>query len=198
MRKQNGITLIALVITIIVLLILAGVSISAVIGENGIVERSKKAKENTRAAYMQEQIGLALDENEIQEKTEKEDYITKEELIVKLFEEGKLTEEETKVLETEDKVTIGEKEVDFSELVKYSITFTISGKEYYAELDMTWEDWIQSSYNTGGFRVDGYRNVLDEKGEYWVYYYNKQVKAKELIVDGRNYSLYLYGSDGWF
>ena len=44
MLKQNkGITLIALVITIIVLLILAGVSISAVIGENGIATKAKNA-----------------------------------------------------------------------------------------------------------------------------------------------------------
>ena len=50
MKKQRGITLIALVITIIVLLILAGVSISMVVGENGIVSKATDAKEKTQSA----------------------------------------------------------------------------------------------------------------------------------------------------
>lgn len=41
-KEEKGITLVALVITIIVLLILAGVSISLVIGQNGLITRSKE------------------------------------------------------------------------------------------------------------------------------------------------------------
>ena len=43
MKRQNGITLVALVITIIVLLILAGVSISLVVGNNGILSQASNA-----------------------------------------------------------------------------------------------------------------------------------------------------------
>ena len=43
--KNKGITLIALVITIIVLLILAGVSLSMISGENGILSKAQQAKE---------------------------------------------------------------------------------------------------------------------------------------------------------
>ena len=50
MRKNKGITLIALVITIIVLLILATVSIATLIGENGILSQANKAKEETRGS----------------------------------------------------------------------------------------------------------------------------------------------------
>ncbi len=46
-NKQEGITLIALVVTIIVLIILAGVSISMIVGENGIITQAKTAKEET-------------------------------------------------------------------------------------------------------------------------------------------------------
>ena len=49
-KFQNGITLIALVITIIVLLILAGVSIATLTGENGILTRVQDAKNNTEQA----------------------------------------------------------------------------------------------------------------------------------------------------
>ena len=49
-KKQNGITLIALVITIIVLLILAAVSIATLTGENGILTRANEARTETEVA----------------------------------------------------------------------------------------------------------------------------------------------------
>lgn len=45
-KKEKGITLVALVVTIVVLLILAGVSISLVLGNNGIVKKAQDAKTN--------------------------------------------------------------------------------------------------------------------------------------------------------
>lgn len=50
MKKEKGITLIALVITIVVLLILAGVSIATLTGQNGILTRAQNAKEETEKA----------------------------------------------------------------------------------------------------------------------------------------------------
>ena len=50
LRKEKGITLIALVITIIVLLILAGVSIAMIAGNNGILNQASKAAEMTEIA----------------------------------------------------------------------------------------------------------------------------------------------------
>ena len=60
-NKQNnrGITLIALVITIIVLLILAGVSISMLTGENGILTQASKAKKATEEAAKEENSKLS-------------------------------------------------------------------------------------------------------------------------------------------
>lgn len=45
--EQRGITLIVLVVTIVVLLILAGVSINAILGDNGIVNKAKEAQNVT-------------------------------------------------------------------------------------------------------------------------------------------------------
>ena len=59
-KKQKGITLIALVITIIVLLILAAVTISALSGDNGILKRATEAKQKTRRADALEKIRLAV------------------------------------------------------------------------------------------------------------------------------------------
>ena len=48
MKRENGITLIALVITIIVLLILAGVTIITLTGDNGILQKAGDAKKCTK------------------------------------------------------------------------------------------------------------------------------------------------------
>ena len=66
LKSKKGITLIALVITIIVLLILAGVSINAVIGENGIASKAKLAKQETVIAEDKEKINLAIAEYEME------------------------------------------------------------------------------------------------------------------------------------
>lgn len=66
-KTNNGITLIALVITIIVLLILAGVTISALSGDNGILQNAIKAKEETEVSGEIEQISILISENQIKE-----------------------------------------------------------------------------------------------------------------------------------
>ena len=60
MRNQRGITLIALVITIIVLLILAGVSIAMLTGDNGILTKSNQAKKETEMGEIADKINLAI------------------------------------------------------------------------------------------------------------------------------------------
>ena len=54
MKKETGITLLALVITIIVLLILAGITIEAITSENGIIQNALSAKEQTEIANERE------------------------------------------------------------------------------------------------------------------------------------------------
>ena len=58
--NNRGITLIALIVTIIVLLILAGISVSMLTGQNGILNRATEAKEKTEEAQKEEQIKLAV------------------------------------------------------------------------------------------------------------------------------------------
>ena len=57
-KERKGITLIALVITIIVLLILAGVSIATLTGDSGILTQSKKSKISTELSSYKEQVEL--------------------------------------------------------------------------------------------------------------------------------------------
>ena len=59
-NQISGITLIALVVTVIILLILAGISIEMLKGDNGIVKNAIKAKESTQIAGEKETIELAI------------------------------------------------------------------------------------------------------------------------------------------
>ena len=71
LKKEVGITLIALVITIIVLLILAGVSIAMLTGDNGILTQANNAKIEQSHAAVKEGISLAYSEYQIEQKTAK-------------------------------------------------------------------------------------------------------------------------------
>ena len=58
MKNQKGITLVVLVVTIVVLIILTGISINLVLGDNGIITIAKKARENTELAKIEEENEL--------------------------------------------------------------------------------------------------------------------------------------------
>ena len=92
MRENKGITLIALVVTIVVLLILAGVSISMLAGENGIITQAQKAKEETENKKEEEENILSGYENYIDNALGKD---TSE--LSKLKESGKYVSQDTTI-----------------------------------------------------------------------------------------------------
>lgn len=67
LKKNEAITLISLVVTIIVLIILAGVSINLILGDNGIIQKAKQAKEEYKKATYFEDVNLEI----ITEQTER-------------------------------------------------------------------------------------------------------------------------------
>ena len=81
LKKAKGITLVALVITIIILLILAGISISA-LTNTGIFQRAKDAKQKSEDAALDQNTKLDEYENEIDK------YIPKENSLAKAFKVG--------------------------------------------------------------------------------------------------------------
>ena len=152
-KKTKGITLIALVITIIVLLILAGVSIATLGGENGIIGRARKAKTTTEEKQSEEEAILLVNEYEMYKKMcevegkqpNVEEFLEKNYKDKYKFEDGKykIKTENGKNLEIDDKgnvklndevikannvksITInGEKEVE----VGSDITLTVNSNE---------------------------------------------------------------------
>ena len=60
MRKKSGITLISLAVTIIILLILTGITIATITGNNGIIKNANDAKEQTEIAEEKEIVDRAI------------------------------------------------------------------------------------------------------------------------------------------
>ena len=112
-RQQKGITLIALVITIIVLLILAGVSIIVLTGDNGILTRASEADIETRAATVEERKNLWKTEKQIHNYTGENTTQTLEELLEDLEQEDLITEEERIQIEETGYVIIGSEYISF-------------------------------------------------------------------------------------
>ena len=78
-NKNCGITLISLVVTIIILLILGGIAIATLTGENGLFARAKQAKENYSVSSAKEKLQLAISDLMV-EQTSKGENLTKEDL----------------------------------------------------------------------------------------------------------------------
>lgn len=130
-RKQNkGITLIALVITIIVLLILAGVSISTLTGENGILSKVNSAKQQTEKEEGKEVIKLAINEMMI-EKMEKGENLTIDYIGDHIHEKLEIEKEDvTKNGEPVETVNViyGEYEYEIDDKFNVNIIGSIKGK----------------------------------------------------------------------
>ena len=95
LEKNFGITLIALIITIIILLLLAGVAIATLTGENGLFARAKQAKQAQIESEMKEQLNLSIQELQVEKLAEATlDDITQEWLTQKLSEYNPILKED--------------------------------------------------------------------------------------------------------
>lgn len=112
-RGKRGITLIALVVTIVVLLILAGITISLVFSKNGVVTKAKEAKEETRGAAVEEARDMwELDKSLTQ-------YVggssqSLDELLDSLESQKQITAEEKAQIKETGSVTIGSRTITFN------------------------------------------------------------------------------------
>ena len=85
LKNKKGITLIALVVTVVVLIILAGVSINAVIGDDGIIKKAQNSANLTKEAEVKESINRTILEFYLTD-----DYETLEDFLNAKVSEGKI------------------------------------------------------------------------------------------------------------
>jgi len=98
LRKEKGITLVALVITIVILIILAAVSINVII-EGGLIQRAKNSSEVYTKAELKEELDLIL--SELAASEEYKGKVPLDAFLDKLVEEGKLETKENVEIDEE-------------------------------------------------------------------------------------------------
>ena len=120
MRKGSnnvGITLIALVVTIVVLLILAGVSLNLVLGNNGIITKAQDAKLMTRAGSAEDEVELWKSDNYIA-RTSNQATVDKETMLQGLKDKNLVYEEE--IDRDNEIITIKKKDGTIVKEINYS------------------------------------------------------------------------------
>ena len=167
LKNTKGITLIALVVTIIVLLILAGVSIAMLTGNNGILTQGKRAKEEQTHAAVKEGIMLLYNE-----------YKTKQEV------NASKVQEETKVASTE-LVKIAE-----NEGAEGATENLGSFKDFIQSKNIINSDGIINvrnllgqtlSIGNGTSKESGDVYIFEEQDDYYnLTYYNKQIQQAKI------------------
>ncbi len=118
-KMSSGITLIALVVTIIVLLILAGISITMLSGNNGILQRATQSKEETRGGAVQEQRDLWIVEQTSDQYVKTQSAKSLSILLNELGPNGQklLTVDEIDTINETGQITIGSRTIVFKEIL---------------------------------------------------------------------------------
>ncbi len=135
-KKSKGITLIALVVTIIVLLILAGISISMLTANNGIMSKTATSKEETRGATVKEYVDLWKLDKTVANYAKNINAHSKKDLLDDLESKELLINNERERLENGETITIGSKQID---LGNYELTDLDKLKIYFVEKQGPWD-----------------------------------------------------------
>ena len=124
LKNKKGITLIALVVTIVVLLILAGVTINLLLDENGIIVKSKDARIETRASQVEDEVGMWKQHNFIN-KESNQSQESADTMLASLISKKLLTEDE--IDRDQELITIKKKNGTIIREISYSsVTINIS------------------------------------------------------------------------
>ena len=149
-KSNKGITLIALVVTIIVLLLLAGISISMLSGENGILSRTTQAKADTVAGEVQEERDLWNLAKTTDDYSNTNIAESLDELLERLGPNNKklLTAEQVEEIKTTGQVTIGSRTIVFE--LKIGNVIEAEGLKKFKDENENEIDWIYFGKDDNG------------------------------------------------
>ena len=123
--KNKGVTLIALAVTIVVMLILAGVTISVLNGENGIVKQAQKAKEESKIKELKEKVRIDIAGKRVENIGELRVSVLKE-ILDKYFDNVPVETQITSETELKAKEEYGKYEMKISDIDVGEITYETS------------------------------------------------------------------------
>ncbi len=175
-EKHSGITLISLVITIIILIILAGVSISLILGENGLFTKAQKAAKDMDIASLKEQIGTELLSMQIENEENN--------FVIEKSEVEKVLSKYGQVIKSEDGNIIGLKptgkdyEIPFSELWEGETTNSYNETKH-VNVPKLAEGMIPIKYNGSQWEI-----CSENDSEWYNYDENQRKWANVMLSDG--------------
>ena len=190
-NKQKGITLISLVVTIIVLIILAGVSISMLVGDNGIITQAQNAKRETEEAQAREKLELALIDLQT-EKYMNSNYNAEQFVTDYLTNRGMVVQDDIVIVDgyqfviDRENLTITQSLGKGTESQTIEIALNSNLASDYTKATLSIE--IQGSDNISKIQINGTEVSVPEKTE------NKYILTQDVEVNG-NYSVYVLDSN---
>ena len=193
MKKNNGVTLIVLVVTIVILTILSGVIINQVLGDGGLINKTKNEKNTSRIKLINEAIQSYNLENKLGP--------TAEDIAEVLLRKNLINEDEKAEIDQTDRLTIGnetilvKKRTNVDEKAKYNST--IDGRsphsynpiipEGYTPIDAGEASWGDGTTNPARNSVDHGLVIKDDDNNEWVW-----VPVEESVLSG----MYVTSNDG--
>ena len=165
-KKEKGITLIALVTTIIILLILVGVTVSQLVGENGLIQKAKEAVERYKNASEQEQIQLG----------ELEQYVSEFSIVGGNEGEGEKALVGIKSLEV--KGDVEKKQIE----VKVIVTGEARKVQYSIDNGTTWVPEEREEEQEEGMTATAEEEVEEEKETEYTYTFEELALGKSYFV----------------
>ena len=186
LKNKKGITLIALVVTIVVLLILAGVTISLLLDENGIIAKSKDARTETRVSQIEDEVGMWKQHNFINKESNQAQE-SADTMLANLISRKLLTEDE--IDRDQELITIKKKDGTVITEISYgNVTINISKtpateKSGVVVLTVTATGTIipNIDLSNGNEEFNNWRNTLseEEKKEIIKYAYIKAINMED-------------------
>ena len=163
LNVNKGITLVALVVTIVVLLILAGITIMYVMGDNGVFGKASQSKIQTELSKIEEQAGVIYSDMFIDKQTGKIEAISNGSIVEELRKNGNEIEIRNAGTGSISEITIEPTEVsmDKSETatIKVNLKKPEDGNNYYAVID---GKRYKMNFNNGHLTIE--RNATNPEG----------------------------------
>lgn len=162
-RNIQAVTLVSLVITIVILIIIAGVVLYISLENNGIFNRAKESKELTNKQSATEILNLKITSYELDIYSKQERMPTLQELADKLYEDNEIEYVEIKSQKTasKNKIEVGENQSIFTKLQSYTYEFEIGRDLQILKIDGIEISKLEmSKNNTVTLTNEEYSNLL--------------------------------------
>lgn len=192
LQHNKGITLIALIVTIVVLLILAGVSIAVITGDDGVIKSANQAKTEQRGGTVEDRVAVWKAGKATSEYTHRETK-TEDEMLNDLINDKLLFENE--IDRENKKITIGSKEIDYSTGNGNGLKLEPdNGKEeLILEYEVSAGDTIELPYSTSNAEFNFQINWGDGTTETGITNSNISEKSKHQYQNAGTYDIKIKG-----